>query len=224
MPRYLISIRVWGIGFVYFYRVFPQPSLSKRNRLHTFFIYRTSGVLSANTCTMSKNNGNPVTVREFIEEYLIRQIGEIKNDYPYLAFVLMSVGIEFLGKCQNTKTNWQYNDSANDFKLGMSLFSNSYNWNAGDLYSKLRCGMAHALQTKQIDLSDTGNCNNGISCDMFYDDFVSACKALINKNPPIQTQGKRLSDVFFYETQSTDKSGLPVTSTGQTSTNKTKIK
>lgn len=38
------------------------------------------------------------TVKEFIKEYLIDQIGEIKENYPYFAFLLMSVGIEFLGE------------------------------------------------------------------------------------------------------------------------------
>lgn len=43
-----------------------------------------------------------VSAREFIEDYLIKQINTIKQDNPYFAFLLMAVGIEFLGRCQST--------------------------------------------------------------------------------------------------------------------------
>lgn len=47
-------------------------------------------------------NAKIMTVREFISEYLKRHIKEIKgNGYPFEAFMLMSIGIEFLGKCVN---------------------------------------------------------------------------------------------------------------------------
>ena len=49
-----------------------------------------------------------VTVENFIQDYLIKQIGEVKACHPYFAFALIAIGIEFLGKCQNSYTDWNY--------------------------------------------------------------------------------------------------------------------
>lgn len=39
-----------------------------------------------------------VSLNDFLKDTII-QFGEIKDKYPYYAFLLISDGIEFLGKC-----------------------------------------------------------------------------------------------------------------------------
>lgn len=45
-----------------------------------------------------------MNLREFITKYLIEEVGKIKDDHPFLAFSVMSIGIEILGKCLNYTT------------------------------------------------------------------------------------------------------------------------
>lgn len=138
-----------------------------------------------------------VTVKQFIEDYLIKEIGEIKDEHPYFAFLLMAVGIEFLGKCQNTFTKWDETGRAKeDFNLGMGLFPATYqNMN---LYKNLRCGMAH-LFAPQNELQIT----NGswgeptiISCDDLYKDFTDACNKILSGNAIMPK--KKLTDTFLF--------------------------
>ena len=92
------------------------------------------------------NTSEDVSVRKFIEDYLITQIGEIKPKYPYFAFLLMSVGIEFLGKCQN---DYDWDDFSRikpneNFDNGLKIYPLKKYVTTG-LYDKLRNGFAHAL-------------------------------------------------------------------------------
>ncbi len=43
--------------------------------------------------------------KQFIETVLIKEIGELTNTNPYLSFVLIGIGIEFLGKCLDSNEN-----------------------------------------------------------------------------------------------------------------------
>lgn len=56
-----------------------------------------------------------MTKIEFIENSLIVEIGRIKDDYPYWAFLLMSVGIEFLGRILNKRSDEDSGKSKYDF-------------------------------------------------------------------------------------------------------------
>ena len=59
--------------------------------------------------------------KEFIREYLIGKIGKLKDSEPYIAFLMMSIGIEFLGKCLNDKHDWDVsNMSESDFNLAIA--------------------------------------------------------------------------------------------------------
>ena len=176
-----------------------------------------------------------ITVREFIKEYLIDQIGEIKEKYPYLAFLLMSVGIEFLGKCQSSD-DWNANksNSKQDFGKGLNIKPLDVYKNL-DLYKNLRCGLAHSLLTKgQLALSNKGE-KSAINCDEFYEKFKEACEQVINgkkdENKKIYINGnieikKDLDDIFFTITQTqnaTNGTVSSVTSTTQINQSKTTI-
>ena len=65
--------------------------------------------------------------RDFINETLIGEIGAIvngKEKHDYLSYLLISCGIEFLGKCTAPiKTNWQdHKKNGYYFKKGLALF------------------------------------------------------------------------------------------------------
>ena len=37
--------------------------------------------------------------KDFIQTVLINEFGELSITHPYISFILMGIGIEFLGKC-----------------------------------------------------------------------------------------------------------------------------
>ena len=136
------------------------------------------------------------TVQEFIEECLIADIGKLKSEYPYFAFLLLATGIEFLGKCQNNNADWQTTgQSESDFNTGLSLFPPKYQ--GMDLYNNLRCGLAHAfIPDKGLRLSDVkGQDNTVLSCEEFYDDFKAACNKVLSGQVAMPV--KKLSDPFM---------------------------
>ena len=142
-----------------------------------------------------------VSARKFIEDYLIKQINTIKQDHPYFAFLLMSVGIEFLGRCQSTNA-WNDRHKPSDyFDDGFAVpplcqYTKKY----PDLYHQLRCGLAHAYRPDGIILSNEGGAGD-ISCDDFYADFVAACKNVLDDKAP---QKVRNLDEFFFAVTTTD--------------------
>ena len=147
------------------------------------------------------NTCENVSARKFIENYLITRIGEIKNSQPYFAFILMAVGIEFLGRCQSTN---DWNDTKNPktyFNCGLAVpplcqYAKKY----PDLYHQLRCGLAHAYRPDGIILSNKGGVGD-INCDDFYADFVAACKNVLDDKAP---QKVRNLDEFFFAVTTTD--------------------
>lgn len=174
------------------------------------------------------------SVKEFIKEYLIDQIGEIKENYPYFAFLLMSVGIEFLGKCQSSDDWNEPGNSRRDFDNGLEIKPLD-EYKHFDLYTNLRCGLAHALLTKgQLVLSDKGE-KSAINCDEFYKKFKKACEQVINstkdENNKIYINGnieikKELNDIFITITptqNATNGTVSSVTSTTQSNQSKTTI-
>lgn len=135
-------------------------------------------------------------VESFIKEYLIKQIGEVKETHPYFAFLLMAAGIEFLGKCQNSLTDWQITQPYGaDFAKGLSLFPPKYQ--NMDLYRKLRCGMAHAfVPDNGLYLADEkGQDSTVLYCDEFYNDFKDACNKILSGKVPMPK--KKLTDSFM---------------------------
>ena len=108
-----------------------------------------------------------ITVREFINTHLIESIGNIKDYYPYFAFLLMAVGIEFLGKCQRNNSDWNYYDKHNpsaDFEKGMEI-PPLQKYSASDLRNFLRNGMAQSFLPKGgVLISNNGTDGQSIVC------------------------------------------------------------
>lgn len=130
-----------------------------------------------------------MNVREFIESFLISEIGKLRLDYPFQSFTLMATGIEFLGKCL-TMYPWDVDGkSSEEFKKAIDDLENFEKYRGIDqLYKKLRCGLAHLGIPKigiMLDRNKNALENNPviIGCDEFYEDFKNACiEVLENKN------------------------------------------
>jgi hypothetical protein len=138
-------------------------------------------------------------ITEFVNQVLIKEMGEITHTHQYLSFGLISQGIELLGACFDQYEFHEKYHSADRFNEGMKLFDQKYhnfaNNNAKEnLYSNLRCGMLHViLPTSEFALSQRGygysNLQKAILSDGsyryvliaedFYDDFNLACRELI---------------------------------------------
>lgn len=129
-------------------------------------------------------------VSDFIKKYFIEEIGSLVEDHPFVALTLMSIGVEFLGKCLNPNPWHDPSErSGATFKNAVNSFGslNKYSVVTG-LYHNLRCGLAHRLMVQgQIILgSDKNNLTCPIftiGCKDFYADFKQAClDAINNKN------------------------------------------
>lgn len=171
-----------------------------------------------------------VTVRVFIKDYLITKIGEIKDTQPYFAFVLMAIGIEFLGKCQ---TNFDWDDSKEKIKPYKN-FENGLDigplkkYKGMGLYDKLRNGLAHSLLIKQgINVSE-GDYPNALNSNTFYSDFEDACNLVLNAKDDgsgkiMTVDGieikKNLDATFFTITEGTNQDGELFSLTAATKSN-----
>jgi len=138
--------------------------------------------------------------KNFILETLIEKIGRIVHVDAYLSFVLISSGIEFLGKCVDVNSKWGDEGlSKKQFKNAIEeLFPESYHSLMDDLYSDLRCGLVHRITPGSISLTQNGNDQNGeiqyishpyikkgrkiLVVEYFYFDFVEACKKVLAKD------------------------------------------
>ena len=175
-----------------------------------------------------KQNEN-VSVRKFIEDYLITQIGEIKQGYPYFAFLLISAGIEFLGKCQNY---YDWDDSSKirpnvNFNYGLKIGPLKKYANM-DLFNKLRNGLAHALLIKQGINVSQGDYPNALNSDTLYADFKEACESVLNAKDNgsgriLTTDGieikKNLAATFFTITEGLNPEGEFFSMTASTQSN-----
>lgn len=134
-----------------------------------------------------------MNAKEFIQIELIDGIGEIIESRPFLACIVMSAGIEFLGKCLDIQKGWNDKDPERYFNDAISnLFPKDYQKaNSNDLYHMLRCGMIHScMPDSKLALSADGNNfrtevigqteRTIISVKALYGDFVNACQSVIN--------------------------------------------
>ena len=137
-----------------------------------------------------------ISLQDFIDKFIIVGIKPVVDNQPYLAFILLSSAIEFLGKCINNTDDWhkrgnsKYNfcyvigklDSLDKYKVAFGTDKNvndQCNIKENRLYDELRCAMVHAIQPSQgIVLRDKNNdlANNTIGCKDLYEDVVKACE------------------------------------------------
>ncbi|MCK9329999.1 MAG: hypothetical protein M0Q94_09020 [Candidatus Cloacimonetes bacterium] len=150
---------------------------------------------------------------------MIDEIGDVVNHHPYLAFLLISSGIEFLGKCIDTKNQeWDTNKNEQDeppfdkaikelFPEKYKIFLEKYN-----LRDQLRNGMSHMYTPKaKIGLTQIKHDHDGkikykdnpveednkltIVIEYFYIDFVNACKTVIEKDFDVDKMNKPLLSI-----------------------------
>lgn len=166
--------------------------------------------------------------KDFIQTVLINEFGELSITHPYISFILMGIGIEFLGKCIDPNlSDWNISgrskkDFENAIKTVPSLKRYETYLSSYDMYNSFRCGLAHAVSPKaQITLSskqEMGHLveHNGrlnFKVEDFYKDFKEACDYVIAQS--YQTDDKMNKD-FLEVPGSTFNSGTLI-ATGITS-------
>lgn len=147
--------------------------------------------------------------KTFIQEALIDEVDKMKDGFPYFSFIIMSIGIEFLGKCIDSKLNsWDVTGrSKKDFEQAINQLNalNPYRQYLSkyDLYGSFRCGLAHKVSPKvKITLSSKEERGHLIEHDGrlnfkvedFYNDFYDACKEVIEMTFPA---GDKMNDDFM---------------------------
>jgi hypothetical protein len=142
--------------------------------------------------------------KDFIKKVLIQEMDDVVTKHPYLAFLLICSGIEFLGRCiDKNNQNWDWDlkyQKANPpfdnaikklFPKKYSLLLKKYS-----LRDQLRNGMVHILSPKsKIGLTQLKYCKDQkiltryhpfeqsgklvFIIEYFYNDFVEACKKVL---------------------------------------------
>ena len=144
------------------------------------------------------NNPNEMLPKEFIQNVLITEFQDIVFRHQYLSFALVSIGIEFLGKCllKNAKDwkSWQM-DPTKAFNRGMDLMIEVDEKYKNLKLKELRNGFAHTLVPKAFTLSEIihGDIHLAMNettqkkilvAEIFYRDFVVACNKIIDMEFP----------------------------------------
>jgi cytoskeletal protein RodZ len=174
---------------------------------------------------------------DFIKTVFIDEVSKLINDHPYISFMVMGVGIEFLGKSiDKNLTNWDTpNRSRKDFNDAIKNIPSLQKYqpfiDTHDIYSSLRCGLLHsAVPGHSITLSSKGEAphllqDNGrlnLKVEEFYADFRAACELVINdtypannkmEKPFIQVPGNTFNAGTYLSTGSTQSIQITVTNT-----------
>lgn len=138
-----------------------------------------------------------MTAKEHFTE-ILNGMDDIVNNHPYHAFTLLSIMIEVLGKCLSPGDWQQGGNSKEDFNKALKEYPSLRKYqNVSDLYSDLRCGMAHALLLKSgvvlvPDENDLFNCI--IGCKDLYLDICQAWEDL--KSGQVTSQKDLDADVM----------------------------
>ncbi|MBP1631113.1 MAG: hypothetical protein H6Q15_2006 [Bacteroidetes bacterium] len=132
--------------------------------------------------------------KKFIQQVLIKEIDEIHKDHPYIAFCIMAIGIEFLGKCLNKYDDWNKSGrSKNDFELAVNNLDSLEPYRnllvTHKLWDSLRNGFAHSFVPKGTltlssdkedpHLTKRSETIINLKCEDFYNDFKNACEEVV---------------------------------------------
>ena len=136
--------------------------------------------------------------KDFIKITLIEEMKDVVMRHPYLAFALISTGIEFLGKCMLTELDhWgltpeeRKSKKFKPFDKGMELMTIIDDRYAHiNIKDQLLNGFAHNFSPKtNIALSEVKHGAKHFEqidnkkilvIEIFYRDFVRACNAVLN--------------------------------------------
>jgi hypothetical protein len=130
---------------------------------------------------------------EFIREYLIIRIGQLRKHFPFFAFTLIAIGIETLGSFLDSHPLQADSQSRTRFRECIQrLFPATYATLWERLYKSLRCGLAHVTSPKaDLYLVGEGKPAHHLTeiqgvlvlvLEPFYEDFVKACTKIIDDN------------------------------------------
>lgn len=147
--------------------------------------------------------------KHFINTVLVNELGQLIPTHPYISFVMMGIGIEFLGKCLDTAhSDWnEPRMSGQNFEQALKYIPSLNKYApyhvSHNLYSSFRCGLAHAVSPKlQVTLSskdemphlfEHGNSVN-LKVENLYGDFKAACNYVISLPFP---PGDKMNDPFL---------------------------
>ena len=160
----------------------------------------------------------PYTVERFIDQFVFSDTRSIMQNNPYQAFALISIGIEIIGRCF-CRGNWDVSGSSEDcfyvaihkcpelskykhYDIEIATSSKCIfrkrKKKTNELYSLLRCGMAHSLKpnAKLVLVPDKNDFStNTIGCNELYDDCLQAWNAIKLGKTTIK---KKLDELIFY--------------------------
>lgn len=130
--------------------------------------------------------------KEFIRNVLIAEIKDVLNHHAYLSFALISLGIEFIGKCMLTNfQDWDRIKPDKAFKKGYEmLIEVDERYQSIDLKNELRNGFAHTFLPKsKIALSEVKHGAKNFDknsqgrtilvAEEFFRDFVLICQEVL---------------------------------------------
>lgn len=111
-----------------------------------------------NNAPLSEKSANPKNTAEFLQHFLVEELGDLINEsgHPFLKFLPVISGIEFLGACYDEFPFEKSNESKKRFKKGISLMGMKYKPFDGShknrypcLYTDFRCPMVHQFRTNR---------------------------------------------------------------------------
>lgn len=137
-------------------------------------------------------------IKEFIEQVLLNDIKKMQDaGLHYMSFLIIAVGIELLGACEDEKDFNKEGLVKQRFKKGLNFFDKKYQDEADQLYTDLRCGFAHnARPTGKLSLTEHKHAGKDgdmhlykevksgnliLVAEDFYNDFKHACNKVIEK-------------------------------------------
>ncbi len=154
------------------------------------------------------------STKEFIRIVLIEEINSVIEVSPWLSFILIGSGIEFLGKCIDTEypEDWDKSGrSSINFKDAIRNLQafNRYKYLLDkpdfNFYGEFRCGLAHgfvpksgiSLSSKPGELANLIEINGVVNFHIrdLYSDFKNACEEVINMT---FTEPNKMNKVRMY--------------------------
>ena len=153
-----------------------------------------------------------VDYSSLIKDYYISELNTlIKENHSFVAFLVISSGIEFLGKAISAEMDlFKEGNSKDDFKNALDSFPSLNKYSSlglskdkkgidKTLYDIVRCGIVHSTSPKTgITLSEDGNdLPSVVGLADLAKDFNDACQDLLSGKIPMG-KGKTLSDPIWY--------------------------
>ena len=171
---------------------------------------------------MDNRSTTEVSVKDFIQRVLIRDIGKMICDCKlhYLSFAVMAQAIEFLGACLDEEAWDKPNQSEKRFNSAVKkLFKASskeytkYTSSSSDhyLYEGLRCGLIHMMrprrkvflthraESKRENTSHLGKTDGKLIlvAEDLYDDVKRACEKVIQRIDQNKITNKKVNDSYL---------------------------